>query len=216
MNRDGIPLPSAMSGVIDERLIRIDKALVFLVTGALTDLSDTWQFEQTGSLTPEDAKDAISAALWCFMAESECTVKYPEIVYLDPIAAQEFAGGSISRAANTNMINGFIIGVTPVAINNAMSWWFFARAGTYLLTILTITSSAYGRLTPRIDGVDDSDYIELYAASTTYNAIKTIQVNVPTDGNHYLALQCKGKHASSSGYNFYISDLWMYRTGNPT
>lgn len=213
MNLDGVPLPSALSGEIQERIVSIDKALLFLITGALTDLADRWQFEQTGSLTPEQAKDAISAMLWCFMSESGCAVQYPEIVYLDPIAADLYAGGAVSRAANVNMINGFIVGVTPVAQNNALSWLFFARKGTYLLTILTITSSAYGRITPRVDGVDNSDYIELYAAGTTYNALKTISVVVPTDGMHYLALQVKTKHASSSNYNMFVSDLWLKRTG---
>lgn len=72
MNRDGIPLPSALSGNVIERLVRIDEALLFLVTGALAELADDWRFEETGALTSEGAKDAISAMLWCFMRE--CSV----------------------------------------------------------------------------------------------------------------------------------------------
>jgi len=73
MARDGIPLPSALSGVEVERLIRIDEALLFLITGALVELADDWQFEQTGTMTPDDAREALSAMLWCFMRECDVT-----------------------------------------------------------------------------------------------------------------------------------------------
>lgn len=67
MNKDGIPLPSALSGQVVQRLIEIDEALLFIVTGALAELADDWFFEETGALTSEGAKEAFSAMLWCFM-----------------------------------------------------------------------------------------------------------------------------------------------------
>jgi len=73
MNRDGIPLPSALSGVTVERLIRIDEALLFLITGALAELADDWWLEQTGALTQDDAKLALSDMLWCFMGACDVT-----------------------------------------------------------------------------------------------------------------------------------------------
>jgi len=71
MNKDGIPLPSALSGQMVQRLVEIDEALLFLVTGALAELADDWRFEETGALTSEGAKDAISTMLWCFMEACE-------------------------------------------------------------------------------------------------------------------------------------------------
>lgn len=73
MKKDGIPLPSALSGEISERLIRLDRSLVFLVTGVLAELTDEWQFEQTGTLTVEDAREALNDMLWCFMKGCEVT-----------------------------------------------------------------------------------------------------------------------------------------------
>jgi len=73
MNGDGIPLPSALSGVQVQRLVKIDEALLFLITGALVELADDWQFEETGSLTLEGVKEALSAMLWCFMEGCEVT-----------------------------------------------------------------------------------------------------------------------------------------------
>jgi microcystin-dependent protein len=73
MNRDGIPLPSALTGVIQERLIRIDEALLFLILGALVELTDDWWLEQTGALTVEDAKAALNDMLWCFQEGCDVT-----------------------------------------------------------------------------------------------------------------------------------------------
>jgi len=103
MARDGIPLPSALSGVEVERLIRIDEALLFLITGALVELTDDWQFEQTDTLTPDEARQALSDMLWCFMEACQVPAipvgtiaMYPN----DTVPAKwlKCAGMSLSRA----------------------------------------------------------------------------------------------------------------------
>lgn len=71
MVRDGVPLPSSLSGMIDERIIRVDSSLVYLVAGALTDLVDRWQFEQTGTLTVDETRAALSDMLYCYLWECE-------------------------------------------------------------------------------------------------------------------------------------------------
>jgi microcystin-dependent protein len=73
MNRDGIPLPSALSGNIIERLVRIDEALFYLIIGAMAELTDDWWLEQTGTLTPEDAKVALMEMLWCLQEACDVT-----------------------------------------------------------------------------------------------------------------------------------------------
>jgi microcystin-dependent protein len=57
---DGTPLPAALSGVTVERLITIDESLIYLVSGALSYLVNREPLEQTGALTPETAKTALS------------------------------------------------------------------------------------------------------------------------------------------------------------
>jgi len=71
MARDGVPLPPSLSGVINERIVRIDNALVYLVAGALTDLVDRWQFEQTATLTGDAARAALSDMLYCYLWECD-------------------------------------------------------------------------------------------------------------------------------------------------
>ena len=73
MNRDGIPLPSALSGNIIERLVRIDEALFYLIIGAMAELTDDWWLEQTGTLTPDDAKVALMEMLWCLQEACDVT-----------------------------------------------------------------------------------------------------------------------------------------------
>jgi len=138
----------------------------------------------------------------------------PGISYIDPFAAELTGGAAISRTALSNMLNGFIVGVTPAAQFNALSWKFNARAGVYTLNFLTLTASQYCRLWPYVDGVEEGTYKELYTASAVYNVFAEITVHVLTDGDHTLTLSAKTKHASSSAYNFFISDLWLVRTGD--
>jgi hypothetical protein len=62
-SKDGIRLPEQLTGTLVTRSIVIDGALLYLVTGALSEAL-SWQFEQTGTLTTEEAKDALMA---CFL-----------------------------------------------------------------------------------------------------------------------------------------------------
>lgn len=56
-----IPLPNALDGQLVERRIIIDAALLYILNGALS-LMLVWQFEQTGTLTPDDVAALLSTA----------------------------------------------------------------------------------------------------------------------------------------------------------
>jgi microcystin-dependent protein len=66
---DGTPLPSALTGNVKERVIRMDDALFYLVGGALAYLADREPLESTGTLTVDDARLALSAMLEIFYDE---------------------------------------------------------------------------------------------------------------------------------------------------
>lgn len=84
MNKDGIPLPSALTGNMIERLVRIDEALFFLILGALVELTDDWRFEQTGTLTVDDTRLALMDMLWCF--QEACDVTPVGLIQMWPTA----------------------------------------------------------------------------------------------------------------------------------
>ncbi len=54
-----IPLPDELSGNVEERVIRLDSALFYIVDGALSALLDYQHYEQTGALTEEDVKSLL-------------------------------------------------------------------------------------------------------------------------------------------------------------
>jgi len=74
MANDGTPLPSALTGNIEERVIRLDSALFYLVNGALAYLLDNEPLEQTGALTVENARSALSAMFYVYLWEAVTTV----------------------------------------------------------------------------------------------------------------------------------------------
>jgi len=63
---DGVPLPAALSGVVQERLISIDKSLFFIVAGALEFAVDRQPYAETGTLTEEQTRVALGDMLWGF------------------------------------------------------------------------------------------------------------------------------------------------------
>lgn len=65
----GTPLPSALSGVIVQRLVEIDEALLYLVSGAISGMVLKEPLEQTGALTPETAQNTLSVMLETYLNE---------------------------------------------------------------------------------------------------------------------------------------------------
>lgn len=63
---DGVPLPATLSGDVQERLVRLDKSLFFIVAGALEFLTDMQNYEPTGAFTEQEARDAFTQMLWDF------------------------------------------------------------------------------------------------------------------------------------------------------
>lgn len=67
---NGTPLPAALSGVTVQRLIEVDQALLYLVTGALAFAAIKEPLVQTGALTPETAQDALNAMIEVYLREA--------------------------------------------------------------------------------------------------------------------------------------------------
>ena len=58
-----IPLPADLSGVVMERVVRLDSALFYLTNGALSALLDFTRYAQTGTLTPDATLAALDVML---------------------------------------------------------------------------------------------------------------------------------------------------------
>lgn len=75
---DGIPLPANGSGFLEERVIRIDSSLMYLITGALAGLQNV-KLEQTGAATVD----------W---ARSELSLMMDDYLGLEDVRATEYFG----------------------------------------------------------------------------------------------------------------------------
>ena len=62
-----IPLPATLSGVPEMRCVVIDTSLFYIIVGAMLSMLDENMFEQTGTLTTEDARDALAVAFYGFI-----------------------------------------------------------------------------------------------------------------------------------------------------
>jgi len=62
-----IPLPTSLDGVPETRCVTIDTALFYIIVGAMLSMLDDNMFEQTGTLTTEDARDALAVAFYGFI-----------------------------------------------------------------------------------------------------------------------------------------------------
>lgn len=67
---DGVPLPVMLSGTISERIIRLDDALFYMVGGVLNYLANLERLQQTGTLTPDDARIALNDMITAFYEET--------------------------------------------------------------------------------------------------------------------------------------------------
>lgn len=104
---------------------------------------------------------------------------------------------------------------STAANGDELTWSWLLAAGSYVLSILGLTSSyggiidVYGKLSP------DGSYgalatgMDWYSAGIVYNIIKTANITISTDGRWVLKTKVNGKHASSSGYYFYSTMIWL-------
>lgn len=172
MNRDGIPLPSALSGELSERTISIDSSLVYLIAGALTELADDWWLEQTDTLTVEDAKLALSEMLDCYLRGEDCAVKYPEFFTVNLLAAESVNGAGFATTISSTYANNYFIGFSPPALNDEFKVRFFARKGTYTLTVIGNTGANFGQCEVREAGTPISGSFDWYSAGSANNVKK--------------------------------------------
>lgn len=86
-------------------------------------------------------------------------------------------------------------------------------AGTYTYYFIVAQDSSFGKLDLKIGGVTVASGIDLYAAGTTYNVIKTGSIIVAADAkNSTLTIAVNGKNAASSSYSCYMSGITLVRT----
>ena len=129
-------------------------------------------------------------------------------VYKIGIAFNRLVSGTWGTAPNTNQILNLQFDNSLGNLNDEIEYKFFSKRGTFILSILTITKPNGGIATVYIDGIAQGT-IDFYADVTNYNTIVTLEISIPSDGDHTLNFKVTGKNASSTGYVITISAFWL-------
>lgn len=122
--------------------------------------------------------------------------------------------GGATKTLNTGQRYASYAIPTTTTVNNQASYTCMLQKGTYTLDLLYIKSSAGGQVDIFVDGVEVASNIEMYAAAATYNQVSsTASISVTYNGLHTIILKAGSKHASSSAYATYHTNIVMTRTG---
>ena len=200
------------------REIRVpdDPTFVSAVSGALLDLTRPENWEQHGTLTPQQMADAMLDAYFSF-AESECVEPmvqvYPEQFFIHPTQLENNGSGALTFVNLSNLFNAMSVSILPVAQFNQMQVEVFCRAGQYDLFIAGQRNTTYGISTIHIIGAETDPTLDWYNAAAQVNIVQSQQVMFPNEGQNIIQLKMLTKNASSSNYDFKPCALWGVRTG---
>jgi hypothetical protein len=193
------------------RILYVPNTYLPSVNGALYELAQSWNWEQFGTETVDNAVDAM-LAMWEDYSVSN-TDDFDSVG--SPITLQmwaySFAVNPPVWASNTSQgYGGNWQNATP-AQNDLVELVFWSRKAAYTLEILGITRNANGITTAFIDGVSKgtSDW---YSSVATLNVKKSISLGNLTRGSHTLQLKMATKNASSTGYRYDLSSLILRLT----
>jgi len=120
--------------------------------------------------------------------------------------------GTWALAVDTLLVMNGYLSNSSNSQNDRVDYKAFLAAGTYTFSILPITNLNRAILTLLFDGVSQGT-IDLYTASTGYNATKSItNIIVETAGLKTISLKAATRHASSTGWYLTISSISLFRT----
>lgn len=179
--------------------------------GATEDLATTLTLKLTGEATADN--DIVQETLVVDKgggAAGGGGGSFPEqaTLWSDEFTYTTGAGAITLNVHASQIYQEFIQTSTP-ANGNAVSGKFFIKAGTYTLRLLTLTGSYLPIYDFYVDGSLVLAGMDCYAASDTFNVVKTGAVTIATDGQHTLEVRVNGKNASSTNYYIQFTKIWI-------
>jgi hypothetical protein len=197
------------------RCLSVPVNLQAMINGALEELTFPHAWEQVGDLTPEECAAAFVDILSAYYASEGCdnmeTQNHAFALWreLDELAGNDL----IVQLFEMQELNSAWRQSTP-AINDQMAWEVNLNEGTYDLTICGVKDNSSGIQHWIIDGAEDSQTIDMYAAAQTNQTIVTISVVVINAGLHTIVCKMSSKNASSANYRNNMTWVKMTRTGD--
>jgi len=194
-----------------------ESVAVLMLAGGFLDLRDNWLDRGVDPL--DEVTDADWDAIEKLVANlyDEVMVPlapYPEILEVPLLSGVNVGAGALSYALSASQFKNGGMFITPDANGNAIEWHFYARKGTYNLTVLGITANNYAKVSAWVIGGTLIPIQDWYSAVAANNVKKVYVVDVPADGNNTIQLFADGKNAASSNYRFVVGEMLLSRTGD--
>lgn len=190
-----------------------DPAFMAALNGAMLELTYPYNWEQFGTLTPDEMAQAF-IEIYGEFADSVCvepeTVIYPQHFDINCLLAKVVAGNSLLRAISTTQYFQYTIEQSPfTAAGNKMSFPFYCAAGQYDIVILAHMANNCGNFRSFVDGVNVNQDQGGYNSTAIANVRFTLSsVDILTDGIHLLELDVNAKSGSSSAYRLAVSSIF--------
>lgn len=199
--------PDAPSGVTIRRVLHIPVELLSSVNGALQELTEAYNWEQYGALTPEQ-----TAAL----CETMLGEYYVDIVGDDiggrnqvvpPYCPSSFSNGWDWLGSAGSNAGGYWQCADSAPVNNYVEWTLYMPPGSYKVRTVMRAASTCGDYRVTMDG-STIENISAYSASTALNTVfLSIAFSVTGSAAHLLRYTTVGKQPASTGYRLYISAI---------
>lgn len=190
-----------------------DPTFIHAISGALLELTYAGNWEQHGTLTPEEQADAFDK-VYIEFTQSECIEEsdliYPKSFLAFGHQAKLVGSGALSHVfSNIAQFAHYTRVVTPY-INQEYEIDVLMAQGNWLINYLSISNNSSGQVRLRLDGADTIYIFDHYSATTVVNINSSITqtIEIATNGNHKIGFKCPSKHASSSNYNFWLQAVW--------
>lgn len=195
--------PGSFSG----RVLLIPNSYVASVNGALQELANYWNWEAFGSDSVDDAVARMEAMIEAYQMSEIQNVIQPYVT-LSP-GLIEAGHDPMEFLAATGQINGGVWRWSSPAILNSVAW-LVAAPPDWLMDVRVIGQkrNSAGKFRLYIDNGSVGSEVDWYAGSITENVIADFtDAALDTFQLHLVQLQVTGKHASSSNYNLFLSEV---------
>ena len=194
------------------RILSVPPAFLSIIGGALQDTTDPDNWEQAGTLTPEQCA-AICQGIVDDYYESDClpagaTMNINQIY---PLPIKTFSGaGAFDLVVSASAVTCSYVRMTSPAQFNSVEWRIFLAEGTYVCEVMYGRRNSAGQGTMLIDGVSFGT-AEFYGGSLTFNnRIALGGMVVVGDGEHTLRMEVNAKIGASSNYDALMQMISIY------
>lgn len=203
--------PDAGTGAAICRPLTVPLEYLPAVNGALQQLLDTWNWEEHGNQTPDQAVATMQAMLDAFYTENcGMTQVYPEVINLWWRDATVLHGNPLLLTVTANQIDNHYYAQSAPGALDQCKMTVLLGAGTYKLVAIGGTSATGGLQTVKMDGATIGTLN--WNGAVVWNVERTLtNIVIADDGLHTLDFIMP---SSGSDFQARITRITLIKTGS--